>query len=179
MLLSKAHDNLTNQLSPALLYGGKSEAWWLAWGPSASPWPRGNWNKACLTQGLCSSEHIMCDVSPRCWKDRHVWEGVFKGEPAEAELGWKGSHGHGDLLGTGWVSWWKCHSQHNSHVSKADSAGVLGRWGRTGTGLEKDITPSPLLISAPSLPFQFPLLSSVKAHLLLKPLPGSLFGLKR
>lgn len=67
--------------------------------------PQPVWNKACPTQGLCSSEHIMCDVSPRWWKDRQVWEGVFKGEPAEAELGWKGSHGHGDLLGTRWVSW--------------------------------------------------------------------------
>lgn len=163
----EAHDNLSNQLSPALLYGGKSEAQWLIWGPSASPWLRGIWNKACLTQGLCASEHITCEVSPRCWKEGHSSRKECL-EENQLRLSWaeKEANGHGDPLGTRRVSRWKYHSQHNSHVSKADSAGVLRRWGQNRHwSLRKTLFPilSPSLLPA--------CLSSVLCSLICKSSP--------
>lgn len=52
----------------------------------------------------------MCDVSPRCWKEGHLSGKKFGGEAVDEELGWKRSHGHGDRLGTRWISQWKGHS---------------------------------------------------------------------
>lgn len=48
----------------------------------------------------------MCDISRRCWKEGHL-SGKKFGEAADAELGWKRSHGHGDPAGTRRISLWK------------------------------------------------------------------------
>lgn len=48
---SKVHDNLSDQLSPALLSGGKSEAPWLVRGPLARQQPRGHWNRGLSDSG--------------------------------------------------------------------------------------------------------------------------------
>lgn len=77
---------------------------------------------------VCSSTSRA--LSPQMLEGRTLeQEGVFG---REAELGWRGNRGHGDPPGHQAAVLWHCHSEHNSHVSEAGPAGVLGGRGRAG-----------------------------------------------
>lgn len=101
-----------------------------------------------LEQGLCDSGHITCDVSPRCRKEGHPGRKECLQE-SQTRLSWSGKEALGMVSPRHQaVSWWKCHSQLNSHVPKADSVGVLGRWAAPSLVSEKDIIFHSLLIPA-------------------------------